>query len=319
MPVVAPARVHKLVASNLTRVAVLLNPLAGVAREGVAESDVRSAFDAVGVDPDIIQLGRGVDARHEIAKRVRAGFCSVVAAGGDGTVSIVGSALAGTATALGVLPTGTLNHFAKDMHVPTDLQSAARVIAAGHTTCVDVGEVNGHVFLNNSSLGFYPTLVTERNRRVDQGMSKAVALIPAAVTAMWRFPNTTVRLLTEETGIVTRTPFVFVGNNEYLFSGLQAGSRERLCDGHLQLCAVTSTSRWTLFKSVVLAIVGRIDEAPALITLDAKWARIETLRRSVKVALDGEVVRLHSPLVYTIRPAALKVIVPLDGAGEIVA
>ena len=100
----------------------------------------------------------------------------------------------------------------------------------------------------------------------------------------------------------------------YVFSGLQAGSRARLSDGTLQLCAVATPSRWTLIQAVVLALIGKIDAEPAVVTLDVPWARIETMRRHVNVAIDGEVVRLRSPLVYSIRPAALKVLVPIDQA-----
>ena len=302
--------------SNPRRVAVLLNPTSGPKRESIGAADVRAAFHAFSIDPEILILSDASEASRQIRERVKDGVQSVAAAGGDGTVAIVGAALAGTSAAMGVIPAGTFNHFARDMRVPVDLDAAVAVIAGGHTTCVDVGEVNGRVFVNNSSLGFYPTLVAERERRTKKGMSKAIALAPAVITAIWRFPNLAVRLLTNEKGLVTRTPFVFIGNNQYVFSGLQAGSRARLCDGRLQLCAISGTSRWTLLKSFMLALAGRLDTAPEVITLDTTWARIVTLRRHVRVALDGEVVRLRSPLVYTIRPGALRVFVPPDGSDQ---
>jgi diacylglycerol kinase family enzyme len=249
-------------------------------------------------------------ARRSIDSHIRQGFDTIVAAGGDGTVSLAASMVAGTNSALGVFPAGTLNHFARDMGLPTDLEEAAKVVAEGRIARVDVGEVNGHLFLNNSSIGFYPTLVTERERRIKNGMSKTVALIPAAITALYRFPNTTVRVLTDEAGFVTRTPFVFVGNNRYTFSGLQAGVRTNLSDGQLQLCAVAASTRTTLVKAVVLAILGRIEANSAVLVRDVPWTRIETLRRHVRVALDGEVIRLASPLQYSIRPGALRVFVP---------
>lgn len=297
-------------ASNALRVAVLLNPASGVNRGGVAASDVEAAFASLGITAEILVLGPKLDAQKEIAERVQRRFHCVVAAGGDGTVSLTGAALVGTDTALGVIPAGTLNHFARDMKLPLELDNAARVIAAGQSVRIDAGEVNGHIFLNNSSLGFYPTLVMERERSMRRGFSKTLSLIPAAVRAIWRFPIPTVRLLTDQAGLVTRTPFVFVGNNRYHFSGLQAGSRERLSGGLLHLCAVAGTTRLTLLKSVILALAGRIEEAPDVLDRDVEWARIETMRRRVSVALDGEVVRMRSPLVYRTRPQALKVMAP---------
>lgn len=296
-------------------VAVLLNTSSGPSRTGLALAEVEAAFTAVGLKAEIVTMGSGVEVRAFVAERVRMGFGCVVAAGGDGTVRIAGAALAGSDTALGVIPAGTFNHFARDMHLPVELLAAVQVIAEGNTTRIDVGDVNGHAFLNNSSLGFYPTLVMERERSMQRGVSKTLSLAPAALRAMWRFPNTTVRLLTEETGFVTRTPFVFVGNNRYQFSGLQAGSRQTLGGGVLHLCAVAGTGRITLLKSVALALAGRIDSAPAVIDMDVRWTRIETMRRLVTVALDGEVTRIRSPLVYTIRPGALKVLVPARSGG----
>ena len=91
----------------------------------------------------------------------------MVVGGGDGTLSAAASILAGTDTALGVLALGTLNHFARDLRIPLDLDGAIGVIAAGHHQTVDVGEVNGQVFINNSSIGIYPFFVAERSGRAE--------------------------------------------------------------------------------------------------------------------------------------------------------
>ena len=80
----------------------------------------------------------------------------VVAAGGDGTINAVAAAIVDADKALGVLPFGTMNHFAKDLNIPLDFDGAIETIVAGHVTRVDVGDVNGRIFVNNSSLGLYP-------------------------------------------------------------------------------------------------------------------------------------------------------------------
>src|SRR5687767_7929930 len=100
------------------RVAVLLNPSSGPKREGISESAIRGAFQAVSIQPEIIPLTSAGEVNRHLAERVRAGFHSIVAAGGDGTVNLAGAAVAGTSTALGVLAAGTFNHFAKDMRLP---------------------------------------------------------------------------------------------------------------------------------------------------------------------------------------------------------
>ncbi len=294
--------------SNNRRVAVILNPHSGLRREGAPKDLVDAALRAAGLEPEIIPLKRSLHVANTIAERVRAGCCAVVAAGGDGTVSAVGAALVGTDTALGVLPTGTLNHFARDLGIPSDLDEAARVIAGGYTTQVDVAEVNRHIFLNNSSLGLYPTLVQLRENLMRRGLPKTLALCLAAVVALWRFPNQTVRVSTENSRVMMRTPLVFIGNNQYEFAGLEAGSRARLSDGLLQLCTVRQPGRTALFRAMLLTSLGRT--ATELHRVDTERARITTFRKHVRVALDGEVVRLRSPLEYAMHPAALKVLVP---------
>jgi YegS/Rv2252/BmrU family lipid kinase len=288
------------------RIGLLLNPAAGTTRDPDIAERIREAFELAHLPPpEMLTLQPG-----QTPPRFAGTFESLIAAGGDGTVSLAASTVVGTNTALGVIPIGTLNHFARDLKLPIDVIEAVKLIAQGRTVQVDVGEVNGHTFVNNSSIGFYPTLAVERARRVSQGMPKSVALVPAALTALARFPNTTVRLTTEDAGLVTRTPFVFIGNNRYNFAGLQAGSRDSLQEGKLQLCAVSGATRSKLVKAIVLAIAGRMDQNADVVMMDVTWARIETLRRNVRVALDGEVIRLRSPLEYAIRPTALKVLVP---------
>ena len=105
-----------------------------------------------------------------------------MAGGGDGTVNTVASAVIDTDKTFGVLPLGTLNHFAKDLHIPLDLEAAARTIIAGHTTQVDVGEVNDEIFLNNSSLGLYPRLVQKRKKKQRLGSRKWAAFFWAAIS-----------------------------------------------------------------------------------------------------------------------------------------
>src|SRR5205085_3689399 len=104
--------------------------------------------------------------------------------GGDGTQSAIASRLAGTQLVHGVLPLGTLNHFAKDLGIPLQLDEAVRTLAEGRVLEVDVGEVNGRVFINNSSLGLYPEIVRERElQQMRLGKSKWRALASASLHA----------------------------------------------------------------------------------------------------------------------------------------
>ncbi len=245
-------------------------------------------------------------ARHAVGE----GYETVVACGGDGTISQVASALAGTATALGVLPAGTLNHFAKDMRIPLDLLEAAQMIARGKIELIDIGEVNGNSFVNNSSLGIYPNIVTDRERRRKLGLNKWIAFGLAILQVLRRYPFLDVRIEAKGNCIAARTPFVFIGNNEYEIRGLNIGTRRSLNVGKLYLYVAAPVSRWGLVRMAATALLGRIDQTGSLQMSCVEEAWIETRRRHVRLSNDGEMLRLHAPLHYVLRPKALKVIVP---------
>src|SRR3954471_6056173 len=153
------------------------------------------------------------DGTNDICAIARAAAVSndriIVAAGGDGTISAVAAALAGTDKVLGVLPVGTLNHFAKDLHIPLDLESAVRTINDGEIAAVDVGEVNGRTFINNSNLGLYPQIVSRREaqqQRLSRG--KWTAFLWAVIQALRRFPFLDLRIAFQGEQIFRRTAFL---------------------------------------------------------------------------------------------------------------
>jgi diacylglycerol kinase family enzyme len=247
----------------------------------------------------------------EMAKRaVKSGSQTIVAGGGDGTVSAVAAELVGTEKILGVLPFGTLNHFAKDLNIPLDLEEAARVIIAGHVANVDVGEINGHIFINNSSLGLYPDIVRRREQRQRLGYGKWNSLFRSTFKVLRRYPFLNIRLNADGKEIVTRTPFVFIGNNSYEMDSFNIGGRTCLDAGHLSLYMTPRTSRFGLLQIALRALFGNLQQAKDFISLCTDEVWIETRHKQLRVAMDGEVEMLETPLHYRVRPAALRVIVP---------
>lgn len=240
----------------------------------------------------------------------------IVAAGGDGTISAVAAALAETDKALGVLPVGTLNHFAKDLHLPLDLENAVRTIIEGEIARVDLGEVNGRIFINNSSLGLYPRIVSGREAQQQRlARGKWTAFFWAMIQAFRRFPFLDLRVEFEGREIFRRTAFFFVGNNEYEIAGLRLGTRSRVNAGKLGLYLTHRTGRFGLFRLAFHALFGRVDQAKDFDAFGVTEARIETRHRRLLVALDGEVERMATPLHYRIKPAALRVLVPRNRTG----
>jgi diacylglycerol kinase family enzyme len=299
------------------RAAVLVNDSAGLASSGeVTEELVREALRAAGVDAAVeIVAGERLEARARAA--LSAGADAVVAGGGDGTISTVADVLAGSDTPLGVLPLGTLNHFARHLGIPVDLEAAARTIGAGHVRVLDVGEVNGHVFVNNSLLGFYPPVVQERDRqRRRQGRGKWVAAVSALVKVLPRVPALDLALEVEGRRLHRTTRFVFIGNSEYEMSLFAPGERHGLDSGELYLYIVRHESRLTLARLALLALVRDATRSDAFESWCVPTFTIEERdrpSRKIPVFLDGEVFRLQPPLVYRSRPRELRVLAPAPG------
>ena len=236
----------------------------------------------------------------------------VVAGGGDGTVNAVAGVLAGTDTPLGVLPMGTLNHFAKDLGIPMGLDAAVRNLFTGHVTKVDVGEVNGRAFVNNSGVGLYPHIVRQREQEQHHGHAKWVAFMLAVGSVLRRYSRLRVRLHMDEAEALAQvTPFVFVGNNRYEIAGLEIGRRMSLDSGRLWVCMAPRSGRRHLMRMALRALMGRVTDHE-LNAFETEELLVQTETKWVNVSTDGEVSMMDAPLHYLIRPHALGVVVPAE-------
>jgi diacylglycerol kinase family enzyme len=275
------------------------------------EARIAELFRAQGESPRILQPDDQRDIASLAQEAGRTDEEIIVAAGGDGTVNAVAAELAGTNKVLGVLPVGTLNHFAKDLGIPLDLEAAVKTVLHGRAMSVDAGEVNGRIFINNSSLGIYPQIVSRREAQQNRlARGKWPAFLWATVQAFHRFPFLDLRVTFEGQQITRKTAFLFVGNNEYEIAGFRLGSRACLNGGKLGLYLSHGTGRLGLFRLALHALLGRVDQAKDFEVFCVAEARIETRKRRLLVACDGEVEWMETPLHYRIRPGALRVLVP---------
>ncbi|GGC00859.1 diacylglycerol/lipid kinase family protein [Pseudoduganella buxea] len=292
-------------------VAVIVNAAAGLGYDGDWAAALRGKFAAVGLRADVTLAASGDEMIGAARDAVARGVDIVAAGGGDGTINAVASVMVDSDITFAVLPLGTLNHFAKDLGIPLALDEAIATIVKGSVRRVDVGEVNGRVFLNNSSLGLYPDIVRDREKQQRRlGRGKWLAFCWASVAALRRFPFLSVRLKVGEDEHARRTPFVFIGNNEYLMQGLTIGERAVLDGGKLSLYVAQRPTRRGLVRFACHALLGRLGQSPDFDVLLAECFAIDTRRKLIRVATDGEVTLMAPPLNYRSRPAALAVIVP---------
>ncbi len=292
------------------KIEVIVNASSGAGADRALKERLNELFSGNGRVAHVA-LAKSGDEIDELAKRAALGDADVVVAGGgDGTINSVTSQLLNTKKKLGVLPLGTMNHFAKDLHIPLDLEAAVETIVEGHVTNVDLGEVNGHIFVNNSSLGLYPSIVREREKQQQLGSGKWPAYVWAALAVLRRYPFLNIRLDVEGRAWASRTPFVFIGNNEYEMETLNIGGRACLDAGKLSLYVTNRTGRLGLVRLALRALFGGLRQEKDFLAMCTKEVWIDTKHRRVRVALDGEITIMEPPLHYRVLPGKLRVLVP---------
>lgn len=294
-------------------IVVVLNSASGCGHGNNTVAEVEAEFRKGGQRARVTcvksdAIGQAIEHAIECGARL------IVVGGGDGTLSTAASVLVDTDAILGVLPLGTLNHFAKDQRIPLDLAGAVRTVGSGRVQRVDVGEVNGRVFINNSSLGIYPDIVRLRQRL---GFGKWLGLAAATWMVLRRGSTLNIRMTTSG-GDERRyqTPFAFIGNNEYEVEGFEMGERKTMQAGHLCIYTSRLAGRAGVFRLALRSLFGRLRINHDFDTVIARDCVIETRREQLRVATDGEVGMLDTPLHYRSRAGALRVMVPLAATAD---
>jgi diacylglycerol kinase family enzyme len=241
----------------------------------------------------------------------------VLAGGGDGTISAVASVLAGSDTALGVLPLGTFNYFARNLGIPLDFQEAARVCLEGELQAVSLGEVNGRVFLNNASLGLYPAMLREREKTYSRwGRSQLLAYVSAllALLRVRRYMQVEVSAAGERRQF--RTPLLFAAHNPHQVESFGVAGADCLQGGKLAFYILPPLSRAGMIRVASRMLLRRLEPREDFHLICADTARVESRRAILNVAYDGEIEVMRSPLHFQFRPNALRVIVPRSTPAE---
>lgn len=291
---------------DVRRVRVILNPAAGVVpgerREQVAAAFARFPEVQVWIE----ELQQPADLTRAIARALAHGADVIAVGGGDGTLSVAANLLAETPAVLGILPLGSLNHFARDLRLPLELDEAAAVIVRGRTARVDLGEVNGRYFINNTSIGVYPMAVRLRDRW-RRYLGKWPAMLLANLTLLVFLPLLRVRVSLDGGRHGGAVVVVFVGNNRYQLHWPALGRRLRLDSGMLDLMILREASPWRIMRALWLVSRGRVKEVSGLETGLRRELVVNSRRRHLRIGIDGETIQVDCPLHYRIRPAALQV------------
>jgi diacylglycerol kinase family enzyme len=238
----------------------------------------------------------------------------VVAAGGDGTINAVASAVLGSGCPFGVLPQGTFNYFGRVHGISQDTEAAARALLGANVELAQVGAINGRIFLVNASLGLYPQLLEDRESWKKQfGRSRLVAFASGLFTLARA--GRQLRLEIELAGQTAnvRTPTLFVGNNHLQLErvGIEERDATAVQRGELAAIAVKPIGTWALYGLLLRGMLGRLGDADNIDSFSFKrlTVRPRGLQR-IKVATDGEVVWMKAPLVFEVAAEPLLLLVP---------
>jgi diacylglycerol kinase family enzyme len=258
---------------------------------------------------------------QRMATLAQANHGVLVAAGGDGTINAVAHQAVLQGCTFAVLPQGTFNYFGRTHHIPEDLAEGVRALLDARMKHVQIGTVNGRIFLVNASVGLYPRLLEEREHDKRQfGRSRIVALYSAIKTLLLphRHLRITLELEGEEHSIKTTT--LFVGNNRLQMEqiGLEPLS-EAMEEGQLVAIAPKPASRFGLFGLLVQGLLGRLGASRQVVAFAFRSMSVRTSRFSrkhrIKVATDGEICKLPVPLEFRVLEGRLALLVPHAAGG----
>lgn len=287
------------------RIGLIINRRSGKGVDRAIVEKAAQEFEKHNIDIVMDDGGNGSDIEKSFKYVSSHHPDAIVVGGGDGTVSTIASKLAGSSLPLGILPFGTANHFAKDIGLPAGIEECVSAIAHGRSEKIDVAEVNGRMFINNSSIGVYPLAVLLReDYEKNLGWSKRFAMVRAMFNVFRRYPMFTVRIGTEKGEFIRKTSFVFIGNNQYT-----SGKRKSVTDGVLSVYTAHMKGRWGILFMGLLSVVNRLSEKYFDQHLVQELV-LETTNKKMIVSVDGEVYEMAPPLQYSIHPRSLHVLLP---------
>ncbi|HTH36538.1 MAG TPA: diacylglycerol kinase family protein [Pyrinomonadaceae bacterium] len=291
-------------------VEVIINAGSGSVLADETECSLHDSFLERGIRTTIRLATTGAEVELLAAEAANGEAEVIVAAGGDGTISTVAKEVHRTGKVLGILPLGTLNNFSKDLGIPQIIGDAVTTIAEGNVSQIDMAEVNGRVFLNNSSIGLYPRMVRHRVEQQRLGYGKWRAAFWAWLRIFRLSPFLDVTIKIDNKVFRRKLPFVFVGNNEYEMDLYNIGRRPTLDEGKLSVYFIHSGGRWGVTLLLLHTLTGRLKQWRDFEAVSSEEVTIASRKKRLLVAFDGEVGVMQTPLCYRSLPKALKVIVP---------
>lgn len=270
---------------------------------------------------EIVDDGSRIPAvARDAAIRMRERGGALVACGGDGTINAVAAAALAEDVPLGVIPQGTFNFFGRAHGIPSDVEEAVALLLGAQPRPAQVGLVNGEVFLVNASLGLYPQVLEDREAWKSRfGRRRIVALWSGLMTLLRDHRVLEIELSDGRTTERLRTPTLVVGNNPLQFAKIGIDESSRVGTGELVAVILRPIGKIRMLGLILRGALGRLGEADDVITHSFRKITAQAIgnrRRTVKVAVDGEILKLEMPLVFEISPRPLRLLAAQRAAAD---
>ena len=235
----------------------------------------------------------------------------VVAAGGDGTIRSVAAKLRGQEVRFGVVPIGTFNFFARNHRIPEDPEAALQIALGGRSKAVRLGEINGHIFLINASLGLYAKAIRDREHRTSRwGRNRVIVILSTIMSLLEGHRALKVDMVSDKVAKSIATPMIFIGNNALQLRNLSLDVAQCMKQDLLAVVTMKPLTTWGTIKLIFMGMARSLENQEGLDSFCVETLTIKTRKKTQVVALDGEMFKMTSPLVVTAQPQILNLIIP---------
>jgi diacylglycerol kinase (ATP) len=286
----------------------IVNPLSGAGANPDVAAERVALLTQRGIT-DVHVTGHRGHAAELASAAVAQGARTVLAWGGDGTINEVGSVVAGTPVALGIVPAGSGNGFAAELGVPWQPADAIDVVIHGRDRLIDAGELNGRLFFNIAGIGFDAVVAEQFNARGTLGNRGMGPYVRIGIQEIFRYRAGTYRVTLDGEELVSNALVIAFANGREYGNRIRVAPQALVDDGKLEAVVVedrTALSR--LWTGRHLAF-GTAHKATRVVLRSVASARVET-DGDILYHVDGEVGRAHDVVDVRIRPRLLKVRVP---------
>jgi diacylglycerol kinase family enzyme len=300
------------------KIGVVLNQDSGTLKDGDAEKMAQTIAEIMRAHrhkPDV-KLVQGSEIL-EALMAARENNDAVFAGGGDGTVSTAAALFAGHKTALGILPLGTMNLFARALGIPLKLKEATEAVITGKRRRIDIGEINGEVFVHHVTLGLHPRIVAGREReRYRSRLGKKIAWLKSWWKLLRQAPRMTLRLAVDSDRVKLKTASLIIANNRFIerLGGLPHSDVPD--QGKLAVYAAQTRDWKELLAMSAEASFGKWESNSKIDFLEGREIAVQARRHRLRASIDGELVYLQTPLRAKIRPSSLWVLCPVSAEAE---